>query len=256
LVFLGCLLALQLCLPGSSLASSITETGQSAVTLNPGSELIISFGTWTYAANNPGYSPDPAFLQFEALGPQITTPLVAIPGTSAQYYSGYSMTAYLESPDASVMAPLIDPDAQLLGLPDGTLLFTPGTFTAAGGVQQVAMLSAHVNLGQILAQSLFGAEAVLPWTADARIVIVNTGQAVTFGLGGPYSIQSGFIEPGLSGAGPAVTSGVTLSVVMDTASPEESTQNTPEPDTAGLIMWALAACLATGRHRPASSTKC
>lgn len=231
------LLAIGLCVPGTGMATSINVSSQSSALLNPGAEMIIDFGLWTYHANNPGYSPDPTSLRFEALAPLIASPLSGIPGTSGQYFSGYSVTGYLESLDGSVETPLIDANAQRLGLPDGTLLLVPGSLVSAGTIQDVAMLSASVTLSQILANSLFGDSAAASWAAGARIVLVNTGAPVTFGLGDGYSMRSAFLEPGLSGAGPATTSGVTLAVQMSeiAASEPNGSAIIPEPGTAQLL---------------------
>lgn len=233
-----------LCLPGTGHAGSVSLTSDSIAILNPGSGMIISFGTWTYSAANPGYSPDPTTLTFEALGPQITTSLSAIPGTSEQYFSGYSVTGYLASLDGSVMTPLIDQNARRLGLPDGTLLLQPGTLVDAAGSQQVAMLSASVALSQGLAQSLFGAGANQAWTSDAQIVIQNAGPAITFGIGSGYTLKSAFLEVGLGGAGPATTSGVTIAVDSTTSPSGVGTnQTSPEPGTQSLVAAGLVAVL-------------
>lgn len=231
-----------LCLPGGIWAGTISITSDSVAILNPGAGMIISFGTWTYSSANPGYSVDPTSLTFQALGPQMATPLSAIPGTSAQYYSGYSLTGYVTSLDGSVVTPLIDQNARRLGLADGTLLLTPGTVVDAAGSQQVAMLSAGVALSQTLAQSLFGAAANQLWMADAQIVLENFGPAITFGIGSGYSLKSAFLESGLGGAGPATTSGVTIAVDSTTSLLSVGTdQVTPEPGTEWLLGAGLLA---------------
>ena len=245
-----CALAAGLFLPEASLATSINVSSQSSALLSPGAEMIVDFGMWTYQANNPGYSPDPTSLRFDALGPQMAAPLSGIPGTSGQYYSRYPVTGYLESLDGSVVTPLIDANAQRLGLPDGSLLFVPGSFMSAGGVQQIAVLSASVTLSRILAESLFGDGASASWTAGAKIVLINNGPAVMFGLGNGYSMRSAFLEPELSGDGPATTSGVTLAVAMSVASAGETTvtESIQEPGTAGLLFWGLVFMVADKRR--------
>jgi hypothetical protein len=189
-------------------------TDWSSLTLNPESELIANFGTWTYSSNNKGYTAVPTTLQFEAYGAPITGSLLNVPGSSVQYYSGYQLTGYLESADGSVVVALNDPNAARSGMAAGTLLVTPGSVTGAGGTQAVSVLTASVTLSESTAESLFGPDAAQPWVSDARIVLVNQGNPLSLGLGGSSTIKSAVSEPGLQGLGPVQVGGVTTSVEL------------------------------------------
>jgi hypothetical protein len=193
--------------------SSVTNLN--SVTIPAGAELVINFGTWTYAANNPGYSPDPTVLSFEAYGAPIAGPVLAVPNSSAQYFSGYQFSGYLESADGSVIAPLNDPDASKSGYGAGTLLVTPGRYSGPDGTAPVSVLSASITLSQSVSQTLFGTYVATPWMSSAKIVLKNTGPDFILGLGGNTPIGSLVQESGLHGAGPVDTAGVTLSVVLD-----------------------------------------
>ena len=198
------------------LADSLTNvTAWNSVTLNSGYELIVNFGTWTYSSNNPGYPAVPTSLQFEAYGPRVAGGLSSVPNSSAQYFSGFRVTAYLESADGSVVVPLNDPNATRVGLPGGTLLLTPGTYSGSNGSVAVSMLSATVTLSESTAESLFGPNAAQPWSSDARIVLVNEGNPLSLGLGGSSPIESAVEESGLRGSGPVETGGMTTSVQLD-----------------------------------------
>jgi hypothetical protein len=229
-------------------------SSNTSVAVAEGSTLNVSFGTWTYASNNAGYSPDPLNLQIQAYAQIPTGNASYIPGTNSQYYSGYLFSGYLESTDGSVIARLDDSSADRLGLAAGSIVLKPGM--VAG--QQIAVLSANLALTQSAAAALFGNGATSAWTADAVLVLTNEGDPVTFAMPGASSVRSAFGEPSLSGAGPVQTGGITLQVTLDQpagvsqqstigqqvtlgqAAPSSIVSSVPEPGSAALILVALA----------------
>jgi hypothetical protein len=227
-------------------------SSNTSVTVGKNSALQVSFGTWTYASNNAGHSPDPLNLQIQAYAQLPISNASYIPGTNSQYYSGYLFSGYLESTDGSVIARLDDPDADRLGLAPGSVILKTGNVSG----EQVAALSANLALTQSAAADLFGSAATRAWTADAILVLTNEGDSVTFAVPGASSVRSAFAEPGLSGAGPVQTGGITLQVRLDqpgtiaqrvtvaqqdatAQAPSSVVSTVPEPGTAALLIVAL-----------------
>ncbi|HWD97835.1 MAG TPA: PEP-CTERM sorting domain-containing protein [Bryobacteraceae bacterium] len=222
-------------------------SSNTSVTVGKGSTVNVSFGTWTYASNNAGYSPDPLNLQIQAYAQAPISNASYVSGTNSQYYAGYLFSGYLESTDGSVIARLDDPNADRLGLAPGSIVLTSGNVSG----QQVAVLSANLALTQSAATALFGSGATSAWTADAVLVLTNEGDSVTFSMQGASSVRSAFAEPGLSGAGPVQTGGVTLQVLLDEpaivsqqvavgqAAPSSIVSSVPEPGSAALLLVAL-----------------
>lgn len=221
-------------------ADLITDVSTStSVTVANGSGIEVSFGTWTYAANNPGYASTPLSIQFDAYAAAPSSALLNVPGTNMQYYSGYVFTGYVESANGGVIATLDDPAADRLGLPAGSIVLSPAMYTNNSGSQEFAALCANLTLTQSAAAALFGSAATSAWTADAVLVLTNKGAPVTFEAGGNTTVRSAFVEPSLSGAGPAQTAGVTLDVQLDQpgfSARSLVVSSVPEPASAALMI--------------------
>lgn len=226
-------------LPALGRADLITNVSSSAsVTVATGASIDVSFGTWTYAANNPGYSPAPLNIQFQAYAAAPSSAVLNVPGTNQQYYSGYLSTGYVESTDGSVIATLDDPYADKLGLAKGSIVAGPALYAGDSGSQHFAALSASLALSQSAAAQLFGAAATQAWTSDAVLVLTNRGAPMTFEASNGAVARSAFVEPSLTGSGPVQTSGVTLSVQLDQpgfALRSPSISSVPEPASAELM---------------------
>ena len=81
--------AVILCANAGYAGTISSVTNLNSVVISAGAELVISFGTWTYAANNR-VIPHPTVLSFEAYGAPIAGPVLAVPDSSAQYFRDIS----------------------------------------------------------------------------------------------------------------------------------------------------------------------
>jgi hypothetical protein len=192
----------------------------------PGEEIDIQFGVWNYGRNNPGSSPYPTQIGLQVLG---------------QAGTGSLFEGWLESSDGTVSVPFDDPNADLLGLPAGSLLVSPGTFAAGGGAPfDVAVVDGFVYLSEAQSQALFGSN-IGSYNDAAQIVLLNMGDGFSLGIGPGYTVRNSVSEPGIGGDGPVQTAGITGQIAT----------TAPEPATWLSVAGALAALglLARRRHR-------
>lgn len=200
-----------LCLVAVSTAAAgpIDLGGQNSFTLAHGDELVIQFSVWNYGRNNAGYSPYPTSIGLQIAGAPPGGSLSAVPGSSDRYYGGYLLQGFLSSTDGSLTAPLYNADAAALGYGSGFLTLAPGTVTNYSG--QAALFAATAVISPSVSQEIFGPN-VASSQSVAEIVLVNDGNDVTIGLGPGFSLRNAVSEPGVSGAGPAETAGITREV--------------------------------------------
>lgn len=202
-------------------AGTIDVTEHESVNVRPGARLFIDFGVWSYGANNPGESGYPTALQLMVIAEQPGVAPSTVPGSSAQYYEGWLFHAMLESLDGSVSVPFYDPNAALLGLPEGAVLATRGTWSAGGGPpRDVAVLNAFLSMPLAVSEALFGTN-LGNYDDAARIRLQNLGAALEVTLGPGYTVRNAISEPGVSGVGNAQTAGLTGRVMY--ANPEPAT---------------------------------
>ncbi|MGE5571307.1 MAG: hypothetical protein ACM3S5_19920 [Rhodospirillales bacterium] len=218
------LATLLLLLPAASLpvlADRIDVTGDSTAWVHTGASVTIEFGIWNYGLNNPGYSPYPTQVGLQVIGLRPDSPSALIPNTTLQYFEGFVFQGWLESLDGEISVPLHDPNAELLGLPEGSLLVMPGLFHPGGNSHlEVAVLSAFLTLEAPVSAALFGANAG-NYSNAARIRLWNQGAGFTIGIGPGCTVQNAVSLPAIGGLGPAQTSGITGQVTI--ANPEPST---------------------------------
>jgi hypothetical protein len=197
-------------------AGPIGVGGETYAWVPAGDEIDIQFGVWNYGRNNPGSSPYPTQIGLQVLG---------------QAGTGSLFEGWLESLDGAVSVPFDDPNADLLGLPAGSLLVSPGTFAAGGRASfDVAVIDGYVYLSEAQSQALFGSN-IGNYNSAAQIVLLNMGEGFMLGIGPGYTVRNGVSEPGIGGDGPVETAGITGRVSV----------NTPEPATWLSIAGALAA---------------
>jgi hypothetical protein len=204
-----------------------------------GKDVFIHFGVWNYAAANPGASQYPTSLGLLVLGPAPSSgSTLLVPDGTAAYVPGYLFEGYLESLDGSISVPLVDPLAVHVGLPPGFLLLAPAAFAAGGaGPVPVAAIGASVSFSEALSEALFGV-AVGSYDNAAIIRLRNRGADFEIGLGSTYPVRTSVSIPGVTGSGPAATSGVNGRVLLEN----------PEPSTWVLLAAGLG-LIAWGRRR-------
>lgn len=221
-------------------ARNIDITGEVFHTIQTGKTVTVDFGVWNYGFNNPGVSPYPTSIGFLLLGivPQGQTGKM-LPGSSQTYFPDYVFEASLESMDGSISVPLLDVNADRLGLATGHLVATLGTFSAGGGTPlDVAVLSASVSMSAETSAALFGSN-LENYNNAARIRLVNRGAAFTIGLGDPYTVGQSISEPGIRGSGPVSTAGIPGAVIL----------HNPEPATIALLAVPLVGLWWKARKR-------
>ena len=213
-------------------AAAVDLTAVPFATLGPGQTMTFEFGVWNYGLNNPGYSPYPTSIGFQALGLYPEGAATAqLPGTSQVYLTGYVFEGFLESLDGSVSVPLVDSLAARLGFEPGFLIAVPSTIcNNAGCPQETMSVLGTASFSLETSTALFGPN--LNNYQDAAVIVLrNLGQPFVLGLGDPYTVGQSFIISGVSGAGPVQTAGIRGTVTI----------SNPEPSTFLLCGGALAA---------------
>jgi hypothetical protein len=191
------------------------------IDLSHGAALTVDFAMPGFNANNPG-ALFPTSIGLELVGSVPAGSATAtIPGSSANYYSGILMQAYLESSDGSVKLPLFDADSWRLGLSTGSL------------VADVTGSNTAVIFAQV-AVSLNQSEAIFGSAGQAQFVIQNLGGDFTIGLGPNYSLSNAILAPLSSSNGSIQTAGYLESMQMTPAAVNSSSLPTPEPAAFGV----------------------
>lgn len=168
-----------------------------------------------------------------------------MPETTARYYEGFLLEGWIESLDGSIRVPFHDPMAAQLGLREGSLLVGPGTFAAGGSAPAgVSVINASLFMPLCTSQALFRSN-LTNYDDAVRIVLRNLGAKFEIGLGPGYTVRNAISEPGIRGAGPIETAGLTGRVTL----------NNPEPSSWLMLAGALTAlCLLRHRLKPVPRT--
>jgi hypothetical protein len=191
-------------------AGVIDVTDAPAAYVHPGAALAVQFNLSGYAAAAFGGSGYPSEIRFSILGPEMPA-AAPIGGSSSEYVPRFVFQGWLESLDGSYSQPLVDAGAQRLGLPEGTLLVSPGTATVGGTPMSVSVIGGFVFLEPGFAESLAG---------TARIRLVNRGEGFTIGLGDVLPVRNSIWTTGISAGGSFTEGGITGTV--EVMSPEPS----------------------------------
>jgi hypothetical protein len=190
------------------------------IQLATGAELIIAF---EIPGNSTSIFPTTIGLDLAGSVPAGSA-VAAIPGSSAQYYSGILLQATLQSMNGLASLPLFDADAWRLGLPTGDLV-ADVTTGAAGGT---AMADAQV------AVSLNAAEAIFGTGGEAEFVLKNLGGQITIGLGPGYSLSNAILAPLTTANGQMQTAGYLQNLEVTAAPTLFTVASVPEP--AGICL--------------------
>ncbi len=219
----------------AALAGRIDITGEPVAHVRHGARLVAALSVAAYARANPD-APWPAEVGLEVLGPELAGVAASVlPGSTAEYYAGYAFEAWLVSADGSMRVPFFDPHALRLGLPDGTLLLSPGLVALSGDERGAVVLYGTAYVGE----GFFGPDLT------ARIELWNRGPGLTVGLGPGYTMRNAITAPGVRGMGPAETSGYVTRVELVN----------PEPGTWLLIASGLLGFGVIKRRRSKSARR-
>lgn len=209
------------------LAVASAEARADLLHLAQGDELTVRFSIPNWSSTNPVDMPVMVGLQLVGPSPGGLAP-VAIPGSTAQYYSGILLQGWIESVGGSTSSPLFNADAQRLGLTAGSLVaearYGGGTF-----------IDAEAYLSQTLAQSLFGT------SGQAVFLLKNLGSPLTLGLGSNFSLRNAVVEP-IQTAGYSQISGSTQQISVASPVPEPALWGTAA--LAFLVLFSMRKRLA------------
>lgn len=215
-----------LLLSTASYAGNLDVTSASSVLLETGVDLVAQFGVWNYGVNNPGVSPAPTTIGVEIIGQAPDGVAAAwVPGSTLQYFPGFTMKVELESLDGAICIPFLNDQSARLGIDATWLTLVPGTVSMDGGSRDVAIFSATLRLSSAQAEAVFGAN-LDSFNSAAVIRLHNIGESLRIGLGEPYPMQNAILEPGIGGAGPVQTAGIPGTIML----------STPEPPTVLLTL--------------------
>jgi len=231
-----------------AVAGTFNVTNQNYVTVSTGQTVIVSFSIWNYGviANefDPGSSPYPTELSFEAMGLTPAGATAPVPNASSVYYPGLLFQVELQSLNGLMSLPLtsVDSGPNQLNLPPGTFVVEPGAFTGAGWRGSTGELTGWLDFSSLAqSQALFGNNCCTPGAASANLIITNLGPSFTLGIP-DYNL--GFSQTLDSVSGPVVQVGVRpVEVAWDPA---------PEPPAWALILGALAVAALCIRRLPQS----
>jgi len=207
-------------------AAIIDVTNAPTAYVHPGAAVVVEFDLRSYAPASYGESSYPAEIRFSILGPELPSS-ATVAGSSAQYVPGFLFQGWLESLDGSYSLPLADAGAERLGLPQGTLLVSPGTAVVSGAQMPVSVIDGFVYLDPAVAGALSGA---------ARIRLINRGEGFTIGLGDGLSVRNSVWTTSLSSGGALTAGGTTRSIEVVN----------PEPATWLLMTGAVIFLLTSG----------
>lgn len=194
-------------------AGRIEVTNSTLASVHPGAKLEVHFGTGSYET-----APSQVSVQVIAqLEPWFAA--AALPSGTGSYYDGLLFEGWLVSRDGSFSVPLYQDAAFQLGLPLGTLLFTPGTYISGSGAEMnVAVLTATVQLDEATAAALFG-DNLDSYNNAAWFLFHNLGANLTVGLGPGYTVRNSITTQ--VGDAERTVSGITGLVTV--ANPEPAT---------------------------------
>jgi hypothetical protein len=205
----------------------VTPASADLLQLAQGSEMTVRFSI-------PGWSPTsspaalPASVSLQLTGPSPAgSTLTAIPGSSAEYYSGILLKGWIRSLDGSSSSLLFDANASRLGLAMGSLV---AEALYGGGT----MIEGDAYLSQNLAESIFGT------SGQVEFLVQNLGRSISIGLGDGYSLSNAVVTP------------MTTSAFLQTAGAEQLigvAVPVPEPALWGVLGPALLLLMAIQKRR-------
>jgi hypothetical protein len=206
----------------------VTPASADLLQLAQGSEMTVRFSIpgWSLT-NSPAALPASVSLQLTGPSPAGST-LTAIPGSSAEYYSGILLKGWIRSLDGSASSLLFDADASRLGLAMGSLV---AEALYGGGT----MIEGDAYLSQNLAESIFGT------SGQAEFLVQNLGKSISIGLGDGYSLNNAVVTP------------MTTSAFLQSAGAEQQigvAVPVPEPALWGVLGAAALLLLMAIQRRP------
>lgn len=219
-------------LAGSLSGGVVDVTGSPSVWLRSGDQLEFDVGVANFARNNLD-APTPSQLTLLLLTAPNQGPLAALPGSTAQYYSGFALQAQL----ASTL--FEDSAAARAGFGEGTLLLRDGSLASGDGTRAIGMVSGSANFDATAALALFGPQA----QNIVRILLTNLGADLWLGAGDGYTLRTSFWLQTSGGTGTVQTTGTVREVWL-------TPKLVPEPNSGLLTLVPLiaAALLLFGYH--------
>lgn len=216
---------------GSALAAQaglLDVAGASTVWLGTGDQLEVEISIANFARDNPG-APAPLQLMLQLLAPAAQGPLAVLPGSTAQYYSGFAMQGEVPL-DAGGDLRLVDGAAARAGLGDDALLLGAGSLATGAGARPIAMVSGSTPVEPL---SGLAGQTVL------RILLTNLGDGLLLGAGDGYTLRTSLWLEAAGALGSAQTTGIVESAWVHPGAKAPGV--VPEPNSGALALAPLAA---------------
>ncbi|HCC58120.1 MAG TPA: hypothetical protein DEQ47_12855 [Solibacterales bacterium] len=219
-------------LAGTPASASLIDVGASStVMLLSGDQLQLDVSIANFAWNNPG-APIPTQFLLQLLAPPDQGPLALLPGSTAQYYSGYGLQGWITPADGSKSAPFEDSAAARAGFDASTLLLRECWLATGGDPRPIGVVDGSVNLDPAF---LGSGDLVV------RILLTNLGADLWVGAGNGYTLRSSFLLEASGGNGTVQTTGLVRSAWLNQPSGGGETVAVPEPNSGVLMLAPLVA---------------
>jgi hypothetical protein len=184
-----------------------------------------------FASNNPS-APLPSQFNLEFMAPADQGPMATLPGSTAQYYSGFQLEGQVMSPAGVVVATFQDQG--------GSLLLHEGWLATGSGAAPIGMLEGNAGLANSQNQNI------------VCILLTNMGADIALGAGDGYTLGTSFMLEVSGASGTVQTTGLVQDALI--SAPDSGggalpgTLPIPEPNTALMLAPLLAAMLLVFRY--------
>lgn len=225
-IAIGVVLACVLPLP----ASLVNVAASPTVLLLSGQTLQFDVSIANFASNNPSAPwPSQFNLQFMAAADQ--GPMATLPGSTAQYYSGFQLKGQVMSPAGVVIATFQDQG--------GSLLLHEGWLATGSGAAPIGMVEGNAGLANSQNQNI------------VCILLTNMGADIALGAGGAGNgdtLGTSFMLEVSGASGTVQTTGLVQDAFISTPDSGGGALPIPEPNTALMLAPLLAAMLLVFRY--------
>lgn len=164
----------------------------------------------------------------EFMAPADQGPMATLPGSTAQYYSGFQLEGQVMSPAGVVVATFQDQG--------GSPLLHEGWLATGSGAAPIGMLEGNAGLANSQNQNI------------VCILLTNMGADIALGAGDGYTLGTSFMLEVSGASGTVQTTGLVQDAFISTPDSGGGVLPTPEPSTALMLAPLLAAMLLVFRY--------
>ena len=209
----------------------IDVTGASAVRLAPGDQLEVDVSIANFARNNPD-APVPTQLWLQLLAPPDQGPLAVLPGSTAEYYSGFGMQGEMLGQRGGV--PFGVPFVDTASGPGGNvLLLRDGSLTNGAGTRRIGIVNGGAGVDAATGAALFG-----PTSQNiVRILLTNVDAALWVGAGDGYTLRTSLLLGVSGGSGSVQTTGLVENAWLEQPA-AGGAEAVPDANSGALVLGA------------------